>query len=274
MDLVFRSAYGETGLVFECCARSYVKAGLELESEILNWSKGQFGIAMVPKPAQVDTELGVGLIMIQQVSDRSAAEKAFTKLDSTMAQQYSFKIAKVQIGGKDAIDWVSPLSGTMATHGWLDRNLAFVSLGAPVASTFVPQPQSRLSDHPLFQEATRWRSLSLGESTLNNHNGQFFIDVDRTINAGNLALPALSPEVLAGFKAVRSLGVTSAVFDESSNRFDLFIGLKKVPGIAKLPPASPKSILLQRRSANEPAPTPIKPPIAVPNLATPLPVQN
>ena len=232
--------------------------GLELESEILNWSKGQFGIAMVPKPAQVDTELGAGLIMIQQVSDRSAAEKAFAKLDSTMAQQKSFKIAKVQIGGKEAIDWVSPLSGTMATHGWLDRNLAFLSLGAPVASTFVPQPQSRLSDNQMFQESTR--------STLNNHNGQFFIDVDRTINARNLALPELSPEVLAGFKAVRSLGVTSAVFDESSNRFDLFIGLKKVPGIANLPPVPPKSI--------KPSPTPIKSPIVVPNPATPLPVQN
>ncbi len=255
--------------------------GLELESEILSWSKGQFGVAIVPKPVQVDTaagtvtvpnpvqvdtEFGAGLIALQQVSDRSAAEKAFAKLDRTMQQKQSFKIAKVQLGGKEAIDWVSPVSGTMATHGWLDRNLAFLSLGAPVASTFVPQPQSRLSDQPLFQEATRWRSLSLGESTLNNHNGQFFIDVDRTINAGNLALPALSPEALAGFKAVRSLGVTSAVFDESSNRFDLFIGLKKVPGIAKLPPALPKSL--------KTAPTPIKSPLLVPPPATPLPVAN
>lgn len=231
--------------------------GLELESEILNWSKGQFGVAMVPKPAQVDTELGAGLIMIQQVSDRSAAEKAFAKLDQTMQQKQSFKIAKVQIEGKEAIDWVSPLSGTMATHGWLDRNLAFLSLGAPVASTFVPQPQSRLSDNQLFQESTR--------STLNNHNGQFFIDIDQTINAGNLPLPVLSPEVVAGFKAVRSLGVTSAVFDESSNRFDLFVGLKKVPGITNLPPALPKSI--------KAPPAPIKSPIAVPKPAIP-PVSN
>jgi Protein of unknown function (DUF3352) len=228
--------------------------GLELESEVLNWSKGQFGVAIVPKPAQADTEYGAGLIMIQQVSDRSAAEKAFAKLDQTMQQKQSYQIAKVQIGGKDAIDWVSPVSGTMATHGWLDRNLAFLNLGAPVASTFVPQPQSRLSDHPLFQESTR--------STLNNHNGQFFIDIDQTINAGNLALPALSPEVTAGFKAVRSLGVTSAVFDESSNRFDLFIGLKKVPGIANLPPVLPKSI--------KPAPAPIKSPTLAPNPDVPL----
>jgi Protein of unknown function (DUF3352) len=221
--------------------------GLELESEILNWSKGPFSVAMVPKPDKIDTEFGAGLVLMQQTNDRSAADKAFARLDSTMGQKQSFKIVKSQFGGKDAIDWTSPLSGTAATHGWLDRNLAFLSLGAPVVSTFVPQPQQRLSDTPLFQQATR--------SNLNPHNGQFFIDIDRTINAGNLPLPYLSPEVAAGFKAIRSLGVTSAILDESSNRFDLFVALKKVPGIAKLP-AAPKSL----PKAIKPSPSPIPKP--------------
>jgi Protein of unknown function (DUF3352) len=206
--------------------------GLTLDSEILNWSKGPFGIAMVPKPDQVNTEFGAGLVIIQQASDRSAAEKAFTRLDSKMAQ--TFKINKVQIGGKDAIEWASPLGVTGATHGWLDQNLVFLNLGAPVANTFAPQPKSRLSDTALFQQSTR--------SNLDHHNGQFFIDIDRTINAGNLPLPYISPEVRAGFQAVKSLGVTSAIFDESSNRFDIFVSLKKVPGVANLPSLPPKSI--------------------------------
>jgi len=201
--------------------------GLTLEPDILNWSKAPFGAAIVPKPAKIDTEFGAGLVLFQQASDRSAADKAFTRLDSTIGQKYSFEIAKTQIGGKDVINWISPLGGTAATHGWLDGNLAFLNLGAPVTNTFLPQPQQKLSDTPLFQQATR--------STLNPHNGQFFIDVDRTINAGNLPLPYLSPEVKAGFKAVRSLGVTSAILDEVSNRFDIFVALKKEPGIAKLP---------------------------------------
>ncbi|MCY7335674.1 MAG: DUF3352 domain-containing protein [Chamaesiphon sp.] len=221
--------------------------GLELESEILNWSKGSFGVAMIPKPDKIDTEFGAGLVMLQQSNDRSAADKAFAKLDTTMSQKQAFKIAKTKLGGKDVINWTSPLSGTAATHGWLDDNLAFLTLGAPVASTFIPQPQQRLSDTPLFQQSTRWRSLSRGESSLNPHNGQFFIDIDRTINAGNLPLPYLSPEVAAGFKAVRSLGITSAILDESSNRFDLFVALKKVPGVAQLPATPPKSM---------PSPTP------------------
>jgi hypothetical protein len=224
--------------------------GLSLEPEILNWSKGAFGVAIVPKPDQIDTEFGAGLIMIQQVSDRSAAEKAFAKLDNTMSQKQTFKIVKAQVGGKDVINWTSPLSGTAATHGWLDHHLAFLSLGAPVASTFLPQPQQKLSDTPLFQQSTR--------SSLNPHNGQFFIDIDRTINAGNLPLPYVSPEVKAGFKAMRSLGVTSAILNESSNRFDIFVALKQEPGIAQLP-APPKVIKLPPKSI-KPAPNPSKSP--------------
>jgi hypothetical protein len=217
--------------------------GLDLESEILNWSKGPFGIGMVPKSDKIDTEFGAGLVVFQQASDRSAAEKAFNRLDSTMAQKQAFKVSKVQINGKDAIDWTSPVNVSAATHGWLDRNLAFLNLGAPVANTFVPKPQSRLIDTTLFQQSTR--------SNLDHHNGQFFIDIDRTINAGNLPLP-FSPEVRAVFQAVKSLGVTSAIFDESSNRFDMFVTLKKVPGIAKLPESPAKS--------TKSAPTPPKAP--------------
>jgi Protein of unknown function (DUF3352) len=138
---------------------------------------------------------------------------------------------------------------TAATHGWLDRNLAFLTLGAPVASSIISPPQ-KLSDNQLFQQSTR--------SSLTAHNGQFFIDIDRSINAGNLSLPSVSPEVTAVFKAVRSLGVTSAIFDDSSNRFDMFVALKKVPGVAKLPtPAkSPKAITPSSSPAKSPSPTP------------------
>lgn len=233
--------------------------GLNLESDVLNWSKGSFGVAMIPKPAQIDTEFGAGLVLIQQTSDRSAADKAFTKLDRTMSQKQAFKIATAKLNGQDVINWTSPLSGIAATHGWLGGDRAFLSLGAPVASTFVPQPQQRLSDNPRFQQSTHWQSLSRGESSLNPHNGQFFIDIDRTINAGNLPLPYFSPEVAAGFKAVQSLGVTSAILDESSNRFDLFVALKKVPGVAKLP-TPPKAI--------KPSPTPRKSPSLIPKPAT------
>jgi hypothetical protein len=224
--------------------------GLDLESEILNWSKGSFGVAIVPKPDKIDTEFGTGLVIIQHASDRAVAEKALTRLDNKMAQTQGFKIAKAKLGSRDLINWTTPLGSIAATHGWLDGDLTFLSLGAPVVNTFLPQPQQRLADNVLFKQATR--------SSLNPHNGQFFIDIDRTINAGNLPLPYLSPEVRAGFQAISSLGVTSAILDESSNRFDLFVALKKIPGIAKLP-AAPKAMKVIKsapKPSKSPSPTP------------------
>jgi Protein of unknown function (DUF3352) len=228
--------------------------GLNLKSEILNWSKGAFSMAMVPKVDKTDTEFGAGLVLMQQVSDRSAADVAFGKLDSRMSKKQGYKIEKAKLGGKDIVNWVSSLSGTGATHGWLDNNLAFLTLGAPVANSFLPQPGKKLADNPAFQQATR--------SSLNPHNGQFFIDIDRTINVGTLPIPYLTPEVAAFFKGSRSLGVTSSILNESSNRFDLFIALKKVPGAAKLPPAPPKPKVVKPSpspspgAAPKPSPTP------------------
>lgn len=226
--------------------------GLDLQADLLNWSKGPFGMAIIPKTVSteasdenpINTELGAGLVLMHQAKDRPAAEKAFAKLDRTMNQKQAFTVKPGKLSGKDVTNWSSPLGGTAATHGWLDNNLAFLSLGAPVASSFVPAPAQQLANNPLFQQSTR--------SSLKAHNGQFFIDLDRTINAGNLPLPYVSPEVAALFKAMRSLGVTSAILDETSNRFDMFVTLQKVPGIAKLPTAQKKVL--------KPSPTPRKSP--------------
>ncbi len=223
--------------------------GLDLNEEILPWCKGAFGIAIIPKSEKADTELGTGLAILQQVNDRSIAEKAFTRLDARMNQPQILKVEKAKLNGKDVVNWSSQLGLVAATHGWLDRNLVFLTLGAPVASSII-SPQQKLSDRQLFQQSTR--------SSLTAHNGQFFIDIDRSINAGNLPLPSVSPEVLAVFKAIRSLGITSAILDESSNRFDMFVALKKVPGVTKLPtPAkSPKAIKPSSTPAKSPSPTP------------------
>lgn len=227
--------------------------GLDLNSEILNWSKGAFNIAIVPKSARVDTDFGAGLVWLQQVNDRSAADKAFVTLDRTIAQQLNLTIVKDKLNDKDITKWSSPLGVTAATHGWLDGNLAFLNLGAPVASSIV-SPTQKLSDNLAFQQSTR--------SNLNPNNDRFFIDVDRTVNAGNITLPLMSPEVTAMFKAVKTLGVTSAITDESTNRFDIFVALKKVAGVAKIPtkskPQSSTSPLSQATTSPSQSPNTIR----------------
>jgi hypothetical protein len=225
-------------------------AGLSLEGDILNWSKGEYAAAIVPRAEKTDTEFSAGLVLLQQAKDKSAAEKALAKLDSNMSKKHGFKITKAKLAGKDVVNWATPLDGAAGTRGWLDNDLAFLTLGAPVASSFSPQPAQRLSDNPMFQLATK--------SDLGAHNGQFFIDVDRTINVGNIPLPNLPPEAIVTLKAIRTLGVTSAVKDEYNNRFDLFVHLKQAPGIAKLaPPPSPKPATKEPEgTAPKPSPSP------------------
>jgi hypothetical protein len=229
--------------------------GLDLESEILAWSKSEFGIAIVPKVDKVDSEFSAGLVLLQHTKDRSAADKSLARLDANVSKQHGFKITKAKLRDRDVTNWATPLDSAAATRGWLDGDIAFLTLGAPVASGFAPQPQQRLTDNPLFQLATK--------SSLGAHNGQFYIDVDRTINAGNLPMPSFSYEVAAGLKAIRAIGVTSAVADEYHNRFDLFVHLKKAPGIAK--PALAPSPKPTKSPDTKASPTPSPAASAKPN---------
>jgi hypothetical protein len=77
-----------------------------------------------------------------------------------------------------------------------------LTLGAPITDAIVPQPQATLNQTPLFQQAVPTKP--------NPNNGQFFLDVDRTINSGTLNLAQLLPpeqKMLA--RAIRALGATA-----------------------------------------------------------------
>lgn len=104
-----------------------------------------------------------------------------------------------------------------ATHGWLDGNVAFLTLGAPVADTIVPKPATTLASTEQFQKTV--------PSELNPNNGQFFLNVDSTVKA--LPLPQFFPGQQMLVEAMRSIGVTAAVSDPRSIRYDIFVALKK-----------------------------------------------
>jgi hypothetical protein len=64
--------------------------------------------------------------------------------------------------------------------------------------------------------------------------------VERTVK--NFPLPTLFSNQEIVLEATRSIGITSAVSDSHSNRYDMFIELKKGDKPAPLP--SPKSIAI------------------------------
>ncbi len=243
--------------------------GMGLEENFLSWMEGEFTLALVPASPealvlpgnQESPPLGAGVVLMVQASDRSRAEQSLKQLDEVMASRYQFQVQQTKVGGQPVISWTSPLAGVSATHGWLEGNVVFLTLGAPIASALVPQPKATLPETPLFQQAVPTQP--------NPNNGQFFLDVERTINSGTMNLQQLLPpeqKMLA--KAINAIGITSAVTDKRSNRFDLFVQLKTTPAPNPSPSIEPSVSPAISPSVSSTSQTP-KTPASSPSVSQP-----
>ena len=237
---------------------------MDLEEDLLPWMGGEFLFALIPaSPAAIalpenkqSTQLGAGVVLMVQASDRSRAEATLQKLNEVMATRYQFQVEQTKLGSQPVVSWTSPLGGVSATHGWLEGNVVFLTLGAPITGAIVPQPPATLPQTPLFQQVV--------PTEPNPNNGQFFLDVERTINSSKLNLPELLPpdqKMLA--KAMRAIGVTSAISDERTNRFDVFVQLKTAltpsPSPEAEPSVSPPSTPAVPQAPQKPASSPSVP---------------
>ncbi|MGJ5631836.1 DUF3352 domain-containing protein [Nostoc sp. CALU 1950] len=200
---------------------------LDLDKDLLSWMKGEFSLSLIPTTPKQGSpdDFRVGLLFMVQTSDRKSAETSITQLDEVMKNQYQFKVQPGKIGGQSVVNWVSPYGTLTATHGWLDGDIAFLVVGAPITDKIVPKPNNTLASTLPFQETV--------PTEPNPTNGQFFLDVERTVK--NFPLPTLIPNQQTLLAATRSIGMTSAVSDSRSNRYDIFIALKKVSNTTTLP---------------------------------------
>ncbi len=204
--------------------------GMDLDQDLLSWMAGEFSLALVAAPEGGAPTLPFGLVFMVQSSDRRAAETALNRLDEVMASKYKFKVEDTKVGDLTVTNWTPPIGGPSITHGWLDGNVAFLTLGAPITSTMVPKPSASLGDSQSFQTAV--------PSEPNPNNGHFFINVDRAVNAQNLPLLQLPPGNRDLVAAIRAIGITAAINDERSTRYDVFVQLQKAGNVKPLP--SPK----------------------------------
>jgi Protein of unknown function (DUF3352) len=168
---------------------------------------------------QPSPTLGAGVALMILSSDRARTDKAFQKLDEALKTRYQFTVENTQINGQPVVKWTSPLGGAIATHGWLEGNIVFLTLGAPITSTILPQPSATLIQTGLFQQVVPDRPQP--------NNGKIFLDVDRTFNQSTLNLPTLPPQPKSLIQAIRAIGFTMAISDERSTRFDIFVKLQK-----------------------------------------------
>ena len=228
--------------------------GLDLDQDLMPWMNGEFALALVsapdassasttpsatasPTPVQGENSRA-GLLLLNQTSDRKAAEQTFKQLDELMKTRYRFQVSETQVGGKPATTWVSPFTALNVTHGWLDGDVAFLAIGADLASTLVPAPTKPLNDNTFFRQTD--------SADLKPNNGHFFLEVDRLINPdAKLPLPQLPTEHQSLLGAIRAIGLTSALQDGRTTRYDLHLVLRKgnapqsLPAPKLAPPTAP-----------------------------------
>ncbi|ARV63268.1 hypothetical protein BZZ01_27375 [Nostocales cyanobacterium HT-58-2] len=203
---------------------------LNLDEDLLSWMAGEFSVSVIPNsPKEGSSDnFRAALVFMVQASNRSRAEAALKRLDDVMKNQYQFQIRYTTVDGKPIVNWVGPFGTLTATHGWLDENVAFLSVGAPVTDRIVPRPNNALASTSLFQNTVPREP--------NPTNGQFFLDVEST--AKYFPLPIFLPNQRTLLEATRSVGVTAAVNDSRSTRYDVFLSLKKAGKVDPLPSAA------------------------------------
>ncbi|MEA5575885.1 DUF3352 domain-containing protein [Anabaena sp. UHCC 0451] len=197
---------------------------LDLDQDLLSWMQGEFSIAVIPntpKEAKPDN-FRAGLVFMIKASDakgnlRQSAEAALQNLDDVVKNQYQFKVESATVAGKDVVNWISPFGTLTATHGWLDEDVLFFVLGAPISDKIVTQPNKTLASTFTFQQTVP-QELSLPKSL-------FFLDMERTVKS--FPLNNASPSQQALLSAIRTVGVTTVVNDIRSQRYDIFLELKK-----------------------------------------------
>ncbi|MEH1778545.1 MAG: DUF3352 domain-containing protein [Nostoc sp.] len=200
---------------------------LDLDKDLLSWMKGEFSLSVIPTTPKAGSpdDFRSGLVFMVEGRNRNSAEASLKQLDDVMRNQYQFQVQPGKVAGQPVVNWISPYGTLTATHGWLDGDVAFLVVGAPITDKIVPKPNNTLANTLPFQQTV--------PTEPNPTNGQFFLDVEKTVK--NFPLPTLIPNQQTLLDATRSIGMTSAVSDSRSSTYDIFVALKKVTNATALP---------------------------------------
>jgi Protein of unknown function (DUF3352) len=199
--------------------------GLDLNTNILSWGSGDFAVAIVPQTLVAQTQIesgsvGGALLLLSRSTDPAATDQTMSSLDKTMADRYKFKVDKTNLKNLSIVRWSAALGGTQATHGWLPNQVAFLTLGVPIAEQFLPNPDKSLENHSDF------RKVISGE--ISPIDTQVYVDVNKMATSGNLPLQKFPEDTQTILQAINSIGLVSNAVSDQANRFDLAIYLKSV----------------------------------------------
>ncbi len=188
---------------------------LDLEDDIIAWTTGEFALAAIPAPSN-QSPLPLGVTAFVDTADPKPADVFFEKLDRTVRERYGIPVEPIKVGDRTVLRWTMRQQGLTVERGWLTRTMAFFSVGASVADTFVGGVEESLVDSPDFRAA-------LPSQGLENRNGFFYADVATLLAEGGLGTLRLPPEQDAMLRAIDSIAITGGIHDERRSRYDLFL---------------------------------------------------
>jgi hypothetical protein len=193
--------------------------GVDFEKDFVSWMDGEFVMAVVPTANP--SKQGVGMMMLAKANDRTKADQAFKKLDAAMRDRNSFLVAESKVGNRTVTTWKVPPSLPLATHGWLDGDVAFFTFGAPISERILTPQNNSLADAALFKKT---QSANLGSNM-----GQFFVDLPRmaAMMQNSPLLPKLAPSATPFTQAIEGIGMTAAINNPWSTRYDFTVKLKR-----------------------------------------------
>ncbi len=194
--------------------------GMDLEEDFLKWMGGEYSLSLVPIAKSPDElqKFAAGFVFMVKTSDRRAAEDSLKKLDEMMRNK-DFQVGEAVANGESVVKWTSPFGGFTVVRGWLNGNVAFFTLGGPVANQILPAPTNSLAESLVLQKSLRPDSQAF--------SGNFFIDISQTFNPENLSIPQLPPNQKVWIDGMESIGVSSFVSSNRTTEYDIFINLKK-----------------------------------------------
>jgi Protein of unknown function (DUF3352) len=192
--------------------------GLDFEKEFVPWMNGEFVAAVVPSTDK--SKQGVGLTVLVKTSDRNKADQAFKKLDTALRDRHNFLVSESKVNNRLVTTWKVPPNLPLASHGWLDGDVAFFTFGAPITQRIVTPDNATLVNADLFKATDK--------TSLSSNSGHFFADLQRTatLMKNSPLLPKLSPTTSQYVQAMDGIGVTSSIQNPWSTRYDMFLKLK------------------------------------------------
>lgn len=192
---------------------------LNWNDDLLTWMDGEFALALIPLPNPAGTPQ-MGMVLMVQTSDRTAAEAVLKKLDGVMGDRYQFQVSTTELDGQSIVNWVSPFGSLAMSHGWIDDKTVFLTLGTGTVNRVLPTPQTPLKENVTFK--------TTDSDVLTAYDGRVFVDVAQLQNYGaNLPLPPLPPGAAIVTESLQQIGLTSAIRSDRTSRFDLHLRIRK-----------------------------------------------